>query len=145
MRNTVVSVTVMHWCSFGGSGLKSLLKITGKTREEAIKRWNTRTDPGPAGELVERLRKHLGTKSHEISDSEYHADSASLLEECLQALQGVRISRECLEELVEAAESTAEEFSDDLLKEDSFIGRAVFGLKKRIAEAKKALEQSNGR
>jgi hypothetical protein len=135
MRNTVVSVTVMHWCSFGGSGLKSLLKITGKTREEAIKRWNTRTDPGPAGELVERLRKHLGTKSHEISDSEYHADSASLLEECLQALQSVRISSEFCAEVAEVLIRYKEEQFIQTAGWDDKLDRLI----------KKALEKANGR
>jgi hypothetical protein len=101
------------------------------------------------GELVEKaaaaIAKSDGVAFHLMHNPDEKGRYMRYARSAVTALQRVSISRECLEELIEAAESTAEEFSDDQLKEDSFISSAVSGLRKRIAEAKQALEHSNGR
>ena len=38
MSNQIHSVVVMHWCI--GTPLRSFLQIKGKTREEAVSKWN---------------------------------------------------------------------------------------------------------
>jgi len=45
MRSEVHMVTVMHWCEpTDGNQLKSFLQIKGKTREQAIRKWNKATE-----------------------------------------------------------------------------------------------------
>lgn len=45
MRNMVHAVTVMHWCLVtDDNNLQSFLQIKGKTREQAIRKWNKATE-----------------------------------------------------------------------------------------------------
>ena len=40
MSSQILSVTVQHWCE--GEGLTSFLQVKGKTKQEAIDKWDTR-------------------------------------------------------------------------------------------------------
>jgi transposase-like protein len=40
MKNTVLSVTVRHWCK--EDILRSTINMVGKTEEEAVEKWNSR-------------------------------------------------------------------------------------------------------
>jgi hypothetical protein len=42
MRNTVISVSVYHWCKRQEGQPQSHIEIKGKTEEDAVKAWNTR-------------------------------------------------------------------------------------------------------
>lgn len=43
MQNLVLSVEVKHWCTREDGQPSSILILKGKTREDAISKWNTRT------------------------------------------------------------------------------------------------------
>lgn len=45
MRSVLISATVMHWCPRPDGQPQSFLQVKGKTVEDAVERWNTRTKP----------------------------------------------------------------------------------------------------
>ena len=40
-RSCILDVTVIHWCNREPGEPQSILKIMGKTRKDAISKWNT--------------------------------------------------------------------------------------------------------
>lgn len=41
-RNQIISATVTHWCKREAGQPQSVIQVKGKTREDAVRKWNAR-------------------------------------------------------------------------------------------------------
>lgn len=73
-RSTIISVEILHWCDNPETNHRSLLRVKGKTEQEAITRWNRRAAPATEPSEVERLEREFISKMVR----RWHAKNVSL-------------------------------------------------------------------
>lgn len=124
--NTIISVTVMHWCP--RSPLQSLLQLTAKTREEAIALWNRRSALDAAGEQESEPQGRVaGWKLVPVVGTEQMAQAwgqaAADLFIAKQALDVPNLFAHCYAALLAAAPEAGEATGDALICEAKALDR----------------------